>query len=56
MVGFRFSVDKNILRFKSSQLVPKLYLGTEMVAKLSLADKGAFPSSAWERAEIIGDV
>ena len=31
-------------------LVPKLYLGTEMVARLSLAGN-AFPSQAWERDE-----
>ena len=31
------------------QLVPKLHLGTKMMAKLSLAVIKAFPSSAWER-------
>jgi hypothetical protein len=33
----------------SVQLVPKLYLGTTLIAKFNLAGKWAFPSSAWER-------
>ena len=41
-------LESRISQLASSQLVPKLYLGTKMVAKLSLADKGGVPSSAWE--------
>ncbi|MFA4906512.1 MAG: hypothetical protein WC645_08425 [Candidatus Margulisiibacteriota bacterium] len=42
------SKDKIKLPGVSILLVPKLYLGTGMVAKLSLAGN-AFPSQAWEQ-------
>jgi hypothetical protein len=49
--AFRGKQEFGKTALRDSRLVPKLYLGTKMVAKLSLADKGAFPSSAWEREE-----
>jgi len=47
-------LGSKISQLASSQLVPKLYLGTKMVAKLSLADKGGVPKlSLGTRKEVL---
>jgi hypothetical protein len=38
-------------KFKNFPLVPKLYLGTKMIAKFNLAVKKAHPSTAWKRGK-----